>query len=86
MRKAFVVFFVGSFVALVACGGGKGDSCDEEGRVGGECDEGLVCGKAKNDNSGELICLKQCNTQVDCGGGEDCNGVGKTSLKGCRPR
>ncbi|MBX3202657.1 MAG: hypothetical protein KF894_31315 [Labilithrix sp.] len=86
MRKALVSFFVGSFVVLVACGGGQGDSCDEEGKVAGECDDGLVCGKAKNDGTGDLICLKQCHTQGDCGAGEDCDGVANSSLKGCRPR
>ena len=87
MRKAAVLFFVGSFVVLVAsaCGGGKGDSCDEEGKVGGECDEGFVCGKAK-ENGGELICLTQCNTQMNCAASEECAGGGRTSLKGCRPR
>ena len=73
MRKALVLFFVASFVALVACGGGKGDSCDEEGKVGGECDDGLVCGKSKIDSTGELVCLKQCVTQLDCGANEECN-------------
>jgi hypothetical protein len=86
MRKALVVSFVASFVALVACGGGKGDSCDEEGKSGGECDEGFVCGKAKNESTGELVCLTQCSTQLNCAANEDCLGVGKTSLKGCRPR
>ena len=86
MRKALVMMFVASLVGLVACSGGKGDSCDEEGKVGGECDEGLVCGRAKSDGTGDLICLKQCVTPMDCGANEDCNGVSKTSLKGCRPR
>ena len=86
MRKALILFLVGSFVALVACGGGKGDSCDEEGKVGGECDEGFVCGKSKDEKTGELVCLTQCDTQVNCAANEDCLGVGGTSLKGCRAR
>lgn len=85
-RNALALLFVGLFVALVACGGGKGDSCDAEGKVGGECDEGLVCGKANADNTGDLVCVKQCNTATDCGSGEDCYSVGGTSLKGCRPQ
>ncbi len=85
MRKAVVVAFVASFVGLVACSGSKGDSCDDEGKVGGQCDEGLVCGRAKVDDTGSLICLKQCNTVVDCGANEQCNAVAKTDLKGCRP-
>jgi hypothetical protein len=86
MRKALVIALVASFVGLVACSGSEGDSCDEEGKVGGECDDGLVCGHSKIDDSGALTCLKQCVTQLDCGANEECNGVGKTSLKGCRPR
>lgn len=86
MRKAVVVALVASFVGLVACSGSEGDSCSEEGKVGGECKEGLVCGHAKIDNTGSLVCLKQCVTVVDCGGDDDCVGVGNTSLKGCRPR
>ncbi len=69
---------------LVACGNSDiGEDCDEEGRVGGECVDGAVCGK---NNAGSLVCLKQCTTQVECSAGEDCNGVGGTSLKGCRPK
>lgn len=85
MRKALVLFFVGSFVLLVACGGGKGDSCDEEGKVGGECDEGFVCGHSKDEKTGDLVCLTQCDTQLNCGANENCTGIGGTSLKGCRP-
>lgn len=86
MRNAFITALVLSFITLVACGGGKGDSCDEEGKVGGECDDGFVCGKSKADGTGDLICLTRCDTALNCSAGEDCNGVGKTSLKGCRPR
>jgi len=86
LRKPLCAFFVGSFIALVACGGGKGDSCDEEGKVIGECDEGFVCGRQNNDQTGELVCLQQCNTPVNCGADEDCYGVANTSLKGCRKK
>lgn len=85
MRKAIVSFFVLSLISIVACGGDVGDSCDEEGKVGGECDDGNVCGKAKA-SGGDLVCLKQCTNAADCGAGEECNGVSKTSLKGCQPR
>jgi len=85
MRKALVLSLVGSFVLLVACGGGEGDSCDEEGKVGGECDKGYVCGHAKDEKNGELVCLTQCDTQLNCGPNEQCTGIANTSLKGCRP-
>ena len=64
-----------------ACDGSVGDSCDEEGVVNGECEEGAVCGKLKG---GELRCLKQCQTQADCASNEECNGVSGNNLKGCR--
>lgn len=85
MRK--LVFFCSVvFVGIVACGDGElGESCDEEGLVAGECDEGLVCGK-RSDTSSDLVCLKQCSTQADCAGTEDCNGVSGSSLKACRPK
>lgn len=78
---ALVLLFCG-----VACGtGGQGDKCDTEGHVKGECDDGLICGK-QNDKSNDLVCLKQCQTQADCPAGSDCNGVGNTSIKGCRAK
>lgn len=87
MRKAWFVAFSMVFVGLVvACGDGEqGESCDESGVVGGECEEGLVCGK-KQDDSADLICLKQCSATTECGAGEDCLGVSGSSLKACRPR
>ena len=71
---------------LVACDSDIGEACDEEGVVGGECVDGSVCGKAQSQSAGSLVCLKQCTTQVECGANEDCNGVGSTSLKGCRAK
>jgi len=87
MRKALCLVFSIVFVGLVAaCSDGElGESCEESGKVGGECEEGLVCGK-KSDGSNDLFCLKQCSAQSDCGGTEECNGVSGSSLKGCRPR
>lgn len=84
MRSLLVSLFVLSFVTLTACDGDQGESCDQEGVVDGECDDGLVCGKSK-DGSKDLVCLKQCHTDADCPGGA-CNGVANTNLKGCQPR
>jgi hypothetical protein len=88
MRKVGTLVGVALVVmTLLACGGADiGESCDEEGRVGGECVDGAVCGKSEGQSTGSLVCLKQCTTQVDCGAGEDCNGVSGTNLKGCRPK
>ena len=85
MRSLLVSLFALSFVTLVACDSHLAESCEEEGVVDGECDDGLVCGKSKKD-SGDLVCLKQCQSDADCGAGEDCYAVSSTSLKGCRPR
>ena len=86
MRKVGTFFGVVLVLAtMVACGDGDiGEACDEEGVVGGECVEDSVCGKQDGQSTGSLVCLKQCTTQVECGAGQECNGVGGTSLKGCR--
>lgn len=88
MRK--VVTFLASLLVIataVACGDSDvGESCDNEGQVGGECVDGAVCGKQDSDTSGSLVCLKQCSSQADCSAEEVCNGVGGSSLKGCRTR
>jgi len=84
MRKLGILFAI-LFVSVIACGeGSKGEECGESGKVDGECEDGLVCGK-KSDTSEDLACLKQCTQQGDCASGESCNGVSGTSLKGCRP-
>ena len=85
MRK--VVTFLGTLLVLtiVACGRGDiGEDCAKEGRVGGECVDGAVCGRKDSPAEGSLVCLKQCSTPADCGGGETCGAVGGTSLRGCR--
>lgn len=77
-----LVLVVGS---VVACGGGDiGESCDEEGKVKGECDDDAVCGREKSQSEGSLVCLKQCTQPGDCGSGEQCAAVNGTNLRGCR--
>lgn len=86
MRK--VGTFLGVLLVLgglVACGDNDiGESCEEEGRVSGECVEGAVCGHKTSQTAGDLVCLKQCSANADCGSGEVCGLVGSTSLNGCR--
>lgn len=83
MRKLVVLISL-SIVGIMACGGGDlGESCDESGKVSGQCDDGLVCGK-KSDTSSDLVCLKQCSSQAECAADETCNGVSSSSLKACR--
>jgi hypothetical protein len=88
MRSLITSILALSFVTVVAvaCDGSRGDSCDEEGKVGGECDDGLVCAKSHADNSGDLVCVSQCNTDADCRSGEGCYAVKSTSIKGCKSR
>ena len=72
---------------LVACGVGDiGEACDEEGKVTSECANDAVCGHKKNLTEGDLVCLKQCRSPADCGGGENCTQVAGTNLNGCRAR
>jgi hypothetical protein len=85
MRKLVVLLSLSIF-GLIACGNGElGESCEESGKVSGECDDGLVCGK-KSDTSSDLVCLKQCSSQAECSVDETCNGVSGSSLKACRPK
>ena len=89
MRRAiasFAAITVALWVALGACGSEEGDRCGDEGKVGGECADGFVCGRAVNDQSGGLLCLAQCQTQAVCAAHQDCYAVGRTSLKGGRSR
>ena len=84
MRKEFFIASLVVLSVLVACGGSDiGDTCDEEGQADSECVDGAVCGREKNN---VLMCLKQCTSQADCGPGQECNGISKTNLKGCRTR
>ena len=85
MRKAFTLLGTLLVLTVVACGRGDiGEECDEEGRVGGECVDGAVCGKKDGPAAGSLACLKQCSSPADCNGSETCGTVGATSLRGCR--
>jgi hypothetical protein len=83
MRRLLVSFVVLSLVALGCGSSAEGESCSTEGKVGGACDDGLVCGKQRL-NDGELVCLKICNSEADCSGGSTCNGVSGSNFKGCR--
>ncbi|MBX3192189.1 MAG: hypothetical protein KF819_34690 [Labilithrix sp.] len=78
-------FVVGSLVlgCVVACGSTVGDACNEEGKIEGQCPNDAICGKGAGD---ALVCLKQCSDGAQCPSGEECGGVSKTSLKGCRPK
>jgi hypothetical protein len=77
-------FFAACFVfALAACGsssGAVGDPCHTEGATTDECGDTAVC----TPEGTELVCLKICEKQEDCGAGETCNGL-TGNLKSCQP-
>ena len=78
---AWLVTFV--LIWFTGCGGSAalGEDCEDAGATSDECDEGGICG---DDGSGALKCLVICTEQTDCAGGEDCNGVEGSNVKGCR--
>ena len=72
-------------VTVPGCGAGAvGDECDEAGAED-ECEDGAACGKTID---GDVICLKTCNDQEDCGSDENCNGVtgAEDDEKACFPK
>jgi hypothetical protein len=78
-------FFLLSLV--VACSSSElGESCEDEGRVGGDCKSGLMCARAKADDVSELVCLKPCAAQTDCAADEVCSGDRGRNLTACRKR
>jgi hypothetical protein len=87
MRKVVAFFSVLLLLTtVVACDSALGESCEEEGRVDGECDDGTVCGKQSAATDSSLVCLKQCSSQADCNATEECAVVPASSLKGCRTK
>lgn len=83
--RGLVSWSVAMLLLLVAaCGDGSlGDSCKTEGKVDGECEDGLVCGKRESSSS--LVCLKQCKESNECASDEECSGL-SGSLKACRKK
>ena len=82
MRKVLTFLAAVLVLTVVACGRADiGESCDEEGKVGGQCVDGAVCGKKAG---GSLVCQKQCSSPADCNGSETCGNIAGTSLRGCR--
>lgn len=84
MRSKWLVSV--GFLALVvvtACGPSVGDACNEEGKIENQCSNDAICGKTKE---GPLKCLQQCVDSAQCPSGEECAGVSKTNIKGCRPK
>lgn len=74
-------------VLVSACSSAKlGESCEDEGRIGGDCDEGLMCAHTKNDEVSPLVCMKPCASDANCSANENCNGERAINLKVCRPR
>jgi hypothetical protein len=86
MRKACILILA-SFITLVACSSAeKGESCEDEGRINGDCGSGLMCVHKNADDSGDLICLVPCEGDTNCASNEVCSGDRGRNLKACRPR
>lgn len=86
LRREVAFGFVAAALAallVAACGASVGSACNEEGKIEGQCPSDGICGKNKQD---QLVCLKICTDGAQCPAGEECNGVSKTNLKGCRPK
>jgi hypothetical protein len=72
---------------LPACSSAAmGESCGDEGRVGGDCESGLLCARSKADDVSELVCLKPCAAQAECAPDETCSGERGRVLQACRKR
>jgi hypothetical protein len=72
---------------LIACGSAdKGESCDDEGIVGGDCASGLMCARSKDDETSALVCLKPCAVSTDCGANEICSGDRGRNQPVCRSK
>ncbi len=81
-RTCAAIAFLSSIV--VACGSaGVGDACNEEGKIQNQCTDGAICGQLK---TGALVCLAQCTDGAQCPSGQECAGISKTNIKGCRPK
>jgi hypothetical protein len=79
--------FVAGFTTLIACGSAdKGEDCEDDGVVGGDCTEGLLCTHSKPDDVSGLVCLRPCVDQSVCADNEICNGDRGRNGQACRPR
>lgn len=84
---SFAVVSLAVALALAACSSAAlGESCEDEGRIGGDCESGLMCVRQKADDTSPLVCLKPCEAQTNCAENEVCSGERGTNLKACRPR
>ena len=86
MRTLAIVVLASLGIVLVACTADKGESCEDEGTVGGDCASGLMCARQKDDETSGLVCLTPCVEQADCQASESCSGERSRNQKVCRPR
>lgn len=72
-------------VVLAACSAAaEGESCEDEGRVGGDCETGLQCVRSSTSDQ-SLICLKPCEDDADCPSDKTCSGE-RGNNRACRKR
>jgi hypothetical protein len=95
MTRLCVVAFVVA-ISTLACyrsvgglGGGaaKGETCDDENVIGGDCTGGLLCAREKpSEPLSRLVCLTPCADPSACAQNEVCTGDRGTTQMACRPR
>lgn len=83
MRTALASLLI---LLLVACSASaKGEECGDEGTLGGDCDQGLLCTrKVDNDSNSPLVCLTPCTSNAVCETGELCQG--RQNFAACHPQ
>ncbi len=85
--RLFTFALVIGFASLIACSAAdKGDDCEDDGTIGGDCKEALICGRSRLDDTSRLVCMKPCAQQSDCAENETCSGDRGRIVMACRPR
>jgi hypothetical protein len=87
IRKSFALVLLAATLAGTACASAaQGESCSDEGRVGGDCQKGLMCARKLDNDTSDLVCLKPCDNQTECAATEICSGERGRNQQACRPR
>lgn len=85
-RKSFALVLAAAALVVACSSAKKGESCEDEGTVGGDCEESLLCARKLPDSTSELVCLKYCASDTDCEQNETCSGERGRNLSACRPK
>jgi hypothetical protein len=86
-RSALILVLVSFGILSLACSSAaKGESCEDEGKIGGDCESGLMCARSKPDEVSALVCLKPCVEDANCESNETCSGERGRNPRACRAR